>query len=400
MENDPSFAANRAELEQALKALLSPSQDGTELPGEMPIQGIGEQATINALAPLVLGGAQALGGDTDFAHMDPPTPWITWAMSLWNASLNQNLLHPDLSPIATQIETRVIGWLAPEFGMDGGHMLPGSSVANLTALWAARELRGVRRVVASDAAHLSVAKAAHILGLEFIDVKTDTYGQLDPNALPADMADCALVLTAGSTSTGAIDPLELVGHAAWSHVDAAWAGPLVLSDKYGGRLAGIERADSVAVSAHKWLFQPKSSALILFKDSKTAHPAISFGADYLAVPNIGVLGSHGAIAVPLLATLMAWGKDGFAARIERAMGLADTLWQRLEAHPKAQIFGPQVSGVVLWRPNAGHCADILVKLPQGSTSLTKVNGQSWLRNVAANPNADIDALWAAIEVVL
>jgi L-2,4-diaminobutyrate decarboxylase len=87
--------------------------------------------------------------------------------TLWNASLNQNLLHPDVAPVARDIEAQVIGWLAPLFGMDGGHMTPGSTVGNLTALWAARELRGVKRVVASEGAHLSIGKAAHILGLAF-----------------------------------------------------------------------------------------------------------------------------------------------------------------------------------------------------------------------------------------
>jgi L-2,4-diaminobutyrate decarboxylase len=80
--------------------------------------------------------------------MDPPTPWITWATTLWNASLNQNLLHPATSPAARDIEQRVVQWLASFFGMTGGHMTAGSTLANLTALWAARECAGVKEVVA------------------------------------------------------------------------------------------------------------------------------------------------------------------------------------------------------------------------------------------------------------
>src|SRR5713101_3216767 len=104
-----------------------------------------------------------------------------------------------------------------------------------------------------------------------------------------------------------LDPLKFVGKAAWTHVDAAWAGPLRLSEPHKDRLAGIEQADSVAVSAHKLLFQPKESGLVLFRDVARANDAISFGGSYLAVANVGVLGSHGAVAVPLLGTLLAWG---------------------------------------------------------------------------------------------
>ena len=78
--------------------------------------------------------------------MDPPTPWITWIMALWNASLNQNLLHPAISPVARDFETTAIDWLCPYFGMNGGHLTPGSTLSNLTALWVARDLKGIKKL--------------------------------------------------------------------------------------------------------------------------------------------------------------------------------------------------------------------------------------------------------------
>lgn len=225
------------------------------------------------------------------AHMDPPTPWITWATALWNASLNQNLLHPATAPIARDIEKRVVDWLAPLFGMDGGHLVPGSTLANLTALWAARECAGGDEVAYAETGHLSVAKAAHILGLRARPLPCGPTGALLPDSLPIDLSKTALVLTAGATSTGAINDLSLAGRAAWTHVDAAWAGPLRLSSTYAPLLAGIEHADSVAISAHKWVLQPKESALVFFRGAARAHAAISFGGAYLATPNVGVLGS-------------------------------------------------------------------------------------------------------------
>ena len=98
--NDDSFAASAAGLQQAVNTLLSPPHaahfDSLRLPATLPLHGIGEEQTLQLLAPAVLGGARQLGAAHAFAHMDPPTPWVTWATTMWNSSLNQNLLHPDL----------------------------------------------------------------------------------------------------------------------------------------------------------------------------------------------------------------------------------------------------------------------------------------------------------------
>lgn len=400
---DASFRPNREDLQAALDVLLdAPScRVDDELANSLPEVGIGESRALELLAPLIVGGARALGSSTAFAHMDPPTPWITWATTLWNAALNQNLLHPDVAPVARAVEERVIQWLAPCFGMSGGHMTPGSTVANLTALWAARELQGIRRIVASREAHLSIAKAAHILGLEMSVVESNSTGQIDGAQLPKDLADCALVLTAGTTSAGAIDDLNLAGRAAWTHVDAAWAGPLRLSRTYAERLSGVDAADSVAVSAHKWLFQPKESGLVLFKDATAAHEAVSFGGAYLAVPNVGLLGSHGANAVPLLATLLSWGRRGLEERIDATMALSNRLFEYLGARPEVQLYAPNASGVILWRAaNGSDTKTIFERLPAGSASITSFDQRDWIRHVPANPNAEIEILTKAIKLAL
>lgn len=390
---DSAFAADGEGLGEALALLLARGESGDKavLPRSLPVSGIGESAALRQLAPLVLGGAQRLDGALAMAHMDPPTPWITWATTLWNAALNQNLLHPDTAPVARDLEALVVSWLAPFFGMDGGHLVPGSSVANLTAIWAARDAAGVEEVVASRAAHLSVEKAARLLGMRYRQVETDALGRLQANAL-GDLKRACLVLTAGTTSVGAIDPLRVVGEAAWTHVDAAWAGPLRLSERCAGVLAGIEGADSVAVSAHKWLFQPKESALVLFRETSHANKAISFGAGYLALPNVGLLGSHGATAVPLLATLLAFGRSGIAARIERCLAQMEEFARRLDQQGGIELFAPPIAGVLAWRSSRVPTERLRTALPAGSTSLTTIEGEQWLRNVGANPNADPAAL--------
>ena len=157
---DSSFLPNDA-LNQAIN-LLQPSAlaalSKDDLPDHYPEQGLGESDTLNLLAPYILGNAAHLDDPCALAHMDPPTPWITWATALWNARLNQNLLHPATAPFAIAAEKKVINWLLPYFGMEGGHFCSGSTLANLTALWAARDAKHIKKIVASDASHWTLDK--------------------------------------------------------------------------------------------------------------------------------------------------------------------------------------------------------------------------------------------------
>lgn len=370
------------------------------LPPAWPAAGVGGAVALEMLAPVALDGVTRLDHPGFLAHMDPPTPWVTWAVGLWSAAANQNLLHPDTAPQARALEQQVIGWLAPAFGMTGGQLIPGSTLANLTALWAARELTGATLVVASAAAHVSIAKAAHLLGMGLHIVATDERQRLDVDRLPADLADAVLVLTAGTTGTGAVDPLDAgAGRAAWRHVDAAWAGPLRLT-RHADLLDGVQRADSVAVSAHKWLYQPKESALVLYADPARAEQALSFTSAYLAAPNVGLLGSHGAGALPLAATLLAWGRTGLAAHIEADMARAAQLTRLIAADPDFELWAPPTTGVVLWRPRAADPVDVRAHLADAWVSLTNVDGQHWWRSVAVNPHADPTALLSAARAAL
>ncbi|MEL6446338.1 MAG: pyridoxal-dependent decarboxylase [Pseudomonadota bacterium] len=395
---DNAFKPAPDGLAQAVSLLLEGgSLPAVPLPDRLPETGIGETDTLRMLAPSVVGAAATLGDETAFAHMDPPTPWVTWATTLWNAALNQNLLHPATSPTAKDIERRVIDWLKPHFGMDGGHMTPGATVANLTALWAARDVAGARRVFVSEHAHLSVWKSAHLLGLRYEGIAVDKHGRLDRHALPSDLSDACLVLTAGTTSAGAIDALTPDTSAAWTHVDAAWGGGLALSDTYASRLEGLSQADSVAISAHKWLFQPKESALVMFRDTTRANTALAFEGGYLATPNVGVLGSHGATAVPLLATLMAWGRQGMAERIDRCMRTAERVHDFLVRQTEAEIYAEPESGVIAWRlDDDARTRRVFEALPEGMASTTTLDGLHWVRHVAANPNTDAEAVTNAI----
>ncbi len=357
----------------------------------LPETGIGEDLALSRISALATDAAARLGDPLSLAHMDPPPPRIASELVGLNATLNQNLLHPDLSPFATKAETTVIQWLLPHFGMADGHLCAGSSLANLEALWAARE-HGATQVVASAEAHLSVRKAADILGLPFTAVAVDADGRLDRAQLP-DLSKTALVLTAGTTGRGVIDSLA-PADALWVHVDAAWAGPMRLT-RHAGLLDGIEHAHSIAVSAHKWFLQPKDSALVMFASSAATDP-VRYGGSYLATPNVGVQGSRSAAGVALLGTLLAFGRAGIAHWIEGSIALSQGLAARIDADPRLELKQHPETGVLNWRPTGGLSPELLRALGTVASSV-RIDDALWVRHVAANPNADIDAIWERIQ---
>ncbi|MGI9598892.1 MAG: pyridoxal phosphate-dependent decarboxylase family protein [Acidimicrobiales bacterium] len=392
------------------------------LPSELARRGLTTEHALSIITPYLRAAGRDLGDPGFLAHMDPPTPWITWIVSLLGASSNQNLLHPDTAPAARDIESTVVEWLAPIFGMGGGHLVPGSTVANLTALWAARDITGADTVVSSTNGHLSIGKAAAILGLRHLAIEPGSGrqrhgsppGPTGAAMTAADLASAAdagrhgagfdlrstiVVPTAGTTGVGAIDQLdldELPAAPAWIHVDSAWAGPLRFSRRHRHRLAAIERADSMSLSAHKWLYQPKESAVVMFNDVATANRAITTGGAYLRVPNIGILGSHGTAAAPLAATLLALGLDGVERLVDHGMSLADQLVALVEAEPRLVLFGPNESGVVAWRHRHHDSSAIQAELSDAFVSTVDIAGTTWLRSVAANPMADPDRVVGAV----
>ena len=115
---------------------------------------------------------------------------------------------------------------------------------------------------------------------------------------------------------------------------------------------------------------------------------------------MGLLGSHGASALPLALTLLAWGRTGIAARLELCMELATRLAERVEREPDLELFAPPSTGVVLWRPAGAPARDVRDRLEGAFVSLSTVHDETWLRSVAANPNADpglvVDAVLAAL----
>ena len=127
----------------------------------------------------------------------------------------------------------------------------------------------------------------------------------------------------------------------------------------------------------------------MFADAEAAHRSVSFGADYLAVPNVGVLGSHGAVAVPLLATLLAYGRQGIVEWIDHCMELTAKLARIIAVEPMLEIRTPPQAGVLNWRHVSIDVGEVQRRLPPDVfVSSTTIEGEPWLRSVGANPLAD------------
>ncbi|HEY0417491.1 MAG TPA: pyridoxal-dependent decarboxylase [Gaiellaceae bacterium] len=307
------------------------------------------------------------------------------------SGLNPNVGGWVLSPAATEVELQLVRFLAARFGLPaeaGGQVVSGGSVANLSALKVARDhadaavrAAGLRdrpqlTVYATEEAHFTVARAADVLGLGEGAVRPVALtGALTMDVddlvrrIEADLAGgarpAAIVATAGTTGTGAIDPLPEIADVAarfgiWLHVDAAYGGGVVLSDRLRPLLAGIERADSITFDAHKWLYAPVVSALALVRDARSLAASFSAHASYVEqdreVADRGVdLGfeglqlSRGFLALRVWVSLLAHGRAAYARRIEHDVELTRWLADRVEELPDLELACPPSLSICCFR---------------------------------------------------
>ncbi len=224
------------------------------------------------------------------------------------SSLNPNVNSWRGAPAATELEKIVVSWLGSLIGYGEnslGFLTSGGSMANLNALVIAHRVKSPDRVseiglwnltptmiYAGERAHFSISKAADIMGLGRNCVRTvslDANFRLDISSLRQSIETdiskgfrpFCVVANAGSTSTGTVDPLAEIASIAeeynlWFHVDGAYGAPAALDPRKRSLFEGIERADSVALDAHKWLFTPIDCGCLLFRESDKIRDSLSF----------------------------------------------------------------------------------------------------------------------------
>jgi len=321
-----------------------------------------------------------IGGST------PAALAADWVVSM----LDQNAFVRASSRFADAVETVTLDWLRELFGLPpgwGGALTASATFANLTGLalatnwWAERHgvdvasagLAGLPRmpVLSGGHVHPSARKALQLLGhgKDTVELFTrDEVGRIDLAGVrrrlgELDRAPAVLLATAGEPNAGEFDPLtdlaDLAEHfGAWLHVDGAFGIFAALSPRTAHLTAGMERADSIAADAHKWLNVPYESGFVLVRKPDRIGPAFGMpGAAYLPGPDdprggYGLLGpesSRRARALPIWATLAAYGRTGYRELVERHCDLAAHLAATVDAAPDLERLAEVPLNVVCFR---------------------------------------------------
>jgi glutamate/tyrosine decarboxylase-like PLP-dependent enzyme len=342
-----------------------------------------------------------------------------------------------------QVELEVIDWFSSWLGLPAstaGVLVTGGSAANLTALLVAREAAGgpspASVVYVSDQAHSSLARTARAMGLRAGQVRvlpTDDRWRLAPDtvtaAIRADRAagrvPFALCASAGSTNTGAVDPLAALADVCaaeglWLHVDAAYGGFAALTGQGRRELAGIERADSVTLDPHKWLYQPMECGCVLIRDGARLEQTFAIHPDYLDgdatqepgevnFADRGLQLSRGFRALKVWMSVQTFGLAAFRACVQRNLDLARYAESLVRDRPGLTVLAPATLGVVCFRREWPGCDEaeterrgiaLAAELERAGTALvstTRLAGRHAIRLCVLNPTTGEEHVRAVIE---
>lgn len=360
-------------------------------------------STLEEVRALYLDHAVGYHHPRYLAHLNCPVAIPALAAEALTASVNTAVETWDQGTSACLIEQRLIEWVADLIGFDNptgiapdGVFTTGGSASNLQALFTARENRLGRagdrcsrltrlRIVTGEHAHLSVVKAARLLGLapDAVIALPGDGDRMNPATLDRALVAltesgaevAAVVAVAGTTDHGAIDPLRDIGevclrHDVWLHVDAAYGGGLLVSPTHRRLLDGIDAADSVTVDFHKTFFLPVAASALLLRDGAGFHHS-AVHADYLnPTDDPGPAGGCGAEdltdagpavdkslqttrrfdALKLWMTLRVLGAEGIGRLLDAAIDSANRIAHYVEQDPELELVRRPELSTVLFRP--------------------------------------------------
>jgi glutamate/tyrosine decarboxylase-like PLP-dependent enzyme len=353
--------------------------------GPLPARGADAGAIVREAAELLFDNSTFNGHPRFFGYITSSASLIGALGDLLAASVNPNCGAWGLSPVATEIERQSVRWIAELIGYSpdcGGILVSGGNMANMVCLiaalraqagWNVRE-KGIatRRlaIYASAEVHTWLQKAVDICGLG-VDaarlVPVDASLAMDLDALKAQIAadraagwqPAVVIGTAGSVSTGAIDPLpELAelcsSESLWFHVDGAYGAPAAVLDEAPPALRAMSRADSVAVDPHKWLYAPIEAGCALVRNPDTLRDAFSFHPPYYRFEGDaedpptnfyewGPQNSRGFRALKVWMTMRQVGRDGYARMIGDDIALARDLHRLASQHDELEALTNHLS---------------------------------------------------------
>ena len=370
--------------------VLDPGAEGllAAFEGELPAEGSGAAAALAELIETALPAATRSSGPRFFHFVQGGTTPAALGADWLTSALDQSAFAWASSPLGSKLEAIAIAWLRdlfelpPEFG---GVLVTGDTMANFTGLLAARghcaELQGADvdqagafglappAILSSGHVHPSAVQAIGMLGLGRGNVRrlaADGVGRLDLEALAAELERAAgnaiVIANAGEVNAGEFDPIAAIAdlveeHGGWLHVDGAFGLFARLAPESRELAAGVERADSVAADAHKWLNVPYDCGFAFVREPARLARALAVGAPYLPSaddprPNFGFIApenSRRARALAIWATLRAYGRAGHRAMVERHLRLARRLAERVDAEPSLERLAEARLNIVCFR---------------------------------------------------
>lgn len=413
--------------------------------GVLPRDGRGTAAVVD-LVRRYAAGTVDLADPAAAAHLQPPALTVAVAAEAVAAAFNASVDTWDSGPYAVELERHVVRALLDLVGLPAtgdGVFTSGGTASNLHALLIARDAAARRLgvdpargwparpvVYCSAAAHFSTARACAVLGLGADAVRTvPVDGEYrmrvevlarDLAALGDDAVPVAVVATAGTTDYGSVDPLRECGilarrYGARLHVDAAYGGGALFSDRLRHLLSGVDGADTVTLDLHKVGWQPAAASVLLSRDAADFAP---HRVDYLNPADDGAAGYDGLLdrsvlattrradALKVAATFLAYGRDGLGGMLDACHDLARHAERRIAAHPRFDLAAGATLTTVVFRYRDGTDGvngALRRRLMRSGTALlgrTAVPGRGvhlklTMLNPAARPE-DVDELLAAV----
>jgi aromatic-L-amino-acid/L-tryptophan decarboxylase len=412
----------------------------------VPRSGSDPEAVLRRAVEEVLGPAMRVDHPRFFAYVPLPSNYVGMLADALASGFGVFAGTWQAASGAAAAELATLRWLRELFGLPataGGLFVDGGSSANLYGMVAARRAKLDDRpegavLYASDQVHSWIGRAAGLLGLRPDQVRllpSDHRFELRPDTVAAAAAadraagrrPFCLVATSGTTSTGSIDPLADLAAVCraeelWLHVDGAFGAPAILST--GGRrlLAGIEQADSLALDAHKWLFQPLEAGCVLVRDVALLESIFSTRREFLLdaaagdrevnFTDRGLQLTRSFRAFKLWLSLQVFGLDAFAAAVQHGMDLAGYADALLRRRTGWEVVAPTRLALVTFRfadPSLTpaeleavnrRVADAMLVDDLATLSSTVLGGRTTLRLCTVNPRTtreDVEATLARVE---
>jgi len=393
----------------------------------MPLEGCEFEEVVSEMTSLLAGNSLYNGHPRFLGYVTSSPAPIGMLADLLAAAVNPNCGAWSLSPVATEIEAQTIRWIAELLNYPSscsGLMVSGGNAANFVGIYAA--LRSVSprqspargsaqltraRLYASSEVHTWIEKAVDMYGLPreaLRTIKVDSSCRLVledlETALVSDLeAGCipiAVVGTAGTVSTGAVDPLPAMAevcrrHKVWLHVDGAYGGFAAMVDSAPDDLRGLSLADSVAIDPHKWLYAPLEAGCALVRDPakhRAAYdyrpPYYHFSEEAINFFDYGPQNSRGFRALKVWMALKQVGRSGYVRMIGEEIALARDLHRRLDADHDFEVFSCDLSIVTFryvpevcrGRKGDSQVEAYLNRLNQALLARLEVSGEVFVSN--------------------